>query len=172
MSSKQLNTINDTQVCPCGSQQEYKNCCQPIISKTVIAETAEQLMRSRFSAYCIKDAHYILSTYAVEKQIDNAFDEIKEWAEQTQWLALNIITSSTEKLGSTEQYDFVEFAAEYRLGDEVWRMHERSRFIQESGEWRYLDGEIISHDCLKKVTRNSPCPCGSTRKYKRCCMTT
>ncbi|WP_185962560.1 YchJ family protein [Thalassomonas sp. M1454] len=170
MSSKQTTKTNSIQSCPCGSKQEFKNCCQPFINKTAIPQTPEQLMRSRYSAYAVKDAEYILATYALSKQVDNALNEIKEWAQQTKWLALKILTPSSKKLEKNGQYDHVEFIADYLVADEVWQMHERSRFIQEEGQWSYLDGDIISHECIKTVTRNSPCPCGSARKYKRCCL--
>ena len=45
-------------------------------------------------------------------------------------------------------------------------VHENSRFVKEQGQWFYVDGDLKSQ---AKVGRNDPCPCGSGKKYKRCC---
>ena len=52
------------------------------------------------------------------------------------------------------------------------RLHEVSRFVREHSRWQYLDGRIIPADrpaARVKTGRNDPCPCGSGRKYKKCC---
>ncbi|WP_068547624.1 YchJ family protein [Thalassotalea crassostreae] len=163
--------------CPCGSIKNFDACCQPIINGDKEADTAEQLMRSRYSAYQQKNAVYIQLTYAKEKQIDNSISDIQQWMDETTWCKLEIISTDKNVNSSNNKnsdikasYDFVEFCANYFANDELWQLHENSRFIKENGLWRYLDGDIKQHKRLQKVTRNSPCPCGSARKYKRCCM--
>lgn len=152
--------------CFCGNAVSFEQCCQPIIEKNHSAKTAEELMRSRYSAYCIKDGTYIYNTYANEKRADNQVSDIQQWADETKWLSLQV---KEINLGN-EQYDFVEFIATYIANNEIWQLHEKSRFIKEGDQWCYLDGEIIAHTKCKSLTRNSACPCESGLKYKRCCM--
>ncbi len=152
--------------CPCGTNLTFKKCCQPFINGTQKPNTAEQLMRSRFSAYATKHSAYIAQTYAKQEQSAHLESEINEWAKQTCWVKLTIV--DTDYQDSSEH--FVEFKAEYIHDNALCVLHERSRFIQESGDWRYIDGDIKTHDTIKELTRNSPCPCGSGKKYKRCCQ--
>lgn len=152
--------------CYCGNSLSFEQCCQPIIKEQQFAQTAEQLMRSRYSAYCIKDGGYIYNTYAKEKRADNSVSDIQQWADETKWLSLQIKSSD---LGN-DTYDFVEFIATYKANNEIWQLHEKSRFIIENEHWRYLDGDILAHNQCQNLTRNSLCPCGSRLKYKRCCM--
>ncbi|MEW6998600.1 YchJ family protein [Colwelliaceae bacterium BS250] len=161
--------------CPCGSDKDFSSCCQPFINKQQLPKTAEQLMRSRYSAYAIKDSEYIFQTYAMSKQPDNAINDIKEWAEQTTWLTLEILPTDPESTfesakDNEQQYYYVEFCADYLTNNEVWQMHEYSRFIIEDAQLKYLDGEVKHNKLLRTVTRNDTCPCGSARKYKRCCQ--
>ena len=162
-----------TMKCPCGSDNKFSSCCQPFINKQQQPKTAEQLMRSRYSAYAIKNSEYIYQTYAISKQPENAITDIKEWAEQTTWLSLQILPLEPEldNVKDNEQkFYYVEFCADYLTDNEVWQMHECSRFIIEDDQFKYLDGDVKHNKLLKKVTRNDICPCGSTRKYKRCCQ--
>ncbi len=155
--------------CPCGSNKDLELCCQTIIDGQVADASAEQLMRSRYTAYAQKNCAYIFNTYAKCKQPDNPLSEIQDWAKQCQWLKLEIIKPSQSR-ADNNQYQFVEFKASYLTNHEVWQMHECSRFVKEDGNWRYLDGDIKYHNRLKLVTGNEQCPCGSPRKYKRCCL--
>lgn len=152
--------------CPCGSGDTYRVCCQSFIEAKAIPTTAEQLMRSRFSAYALKNADYLFHSYAKESRGDNSLVDIQDWAEQTLWLALVII--STEQ--SDDEFHYVEFAATYLTGNELWQMQENSRFIKEDGKWCYVDGDVKHHKLLKTVARNEACPCNSGKKFKRCCM--
>ncbi|WNC73780.1 YchJ family protein [Thalassotalea psychrophila] len=155
-----------TELCPCGSDKSFSLCCENHINQTQLPLTAEQLMRSRYSAYVLKNSKYIAQTYASIKQAENSIDDIKEWAEQTTWLSLEVVSTDY----SDNRYHFVEFVAKYLVENEVWQMHEKSRFVQEQETWRYLDGDVRAHKLIKKVSRNEDCPCLSKRKFKRCCM--
>ncbi len=61
--------------------------------------------------------------------------------------------------------DEVEFKAYYRENDMIHVLHERSKFVKKDGEWLYDSGKFFN----TKVERNESCPCGSGRKYKKCC---
>jgi SEC-C motif-containing protein len=67
----------------------------------------------------------------------------------------------------------VEFCCEYDYDGEENRHHERAHFVRVDGQWFFSEGEMIRNRPLRretpKVGRNDPCPCGSGRKYKRCC---
>ncbi|MBT8492606.1 MAG: SEC-C domain-containing protein, partial [Deltaproteobacteria bacterium] len=69
--------------------------------------------------------------------------------------------------------DIVEFIARYKARGADLHHHERSTFAQQDGEWFYRDGQIVKPKTVvkdsPKVGRNSPCPCGSGKKYKKCC---
>lgn len=153
-------------LCPCHSNKMFKDCCQPFINGTKKVTTAEQLMRSRFSAYAIKAINYIVKTYAISQQHDRLESEVSEWANDTKWVNLEILNADE----SNNSQRFVEFKASYINNNSLSLMHERSRFILENDQWRYIDGDIILHALQKKLTRNTDCPCQSDKKYKRCCM--
>jgi SEC-C motif-containing protein len=126
--------------CPCGSQKKFSQCCETIITGTKKAETAEQLMRSRYTAYATKNAQYLFNTYATLAQVENSVDEIQAWADQTKWLKLTILSHQSKEQSAT-----VEFIAEYVFQQKNYKMREKSRFIKENNEWRYLDGEVSTN---------------------------
>lgn len=124
-----------------------------------MASSAEELMRSRYSAYVLKHSDYLTATWHSSTRpasLDISGDDIP-------WQRLVIL--SIEKGGSDDNEGVVEFAADYRGG----QLHERSRFVKEKGRWFYLDGDILSPFTAAKIGRNDPCPCGSGKKYKKCC---
>jgi len=152
----------DNNACLCGSQQNYKNCCEPLLSGDKQAETPEQLMRSRFTAYAQKNAKYIYQTYASEKQAENPVKEIKEFATSCRFISLSVIDTNNDG-----DRGVVEFKANYFYQNLYCELHERSQFIKEQDQWRYLDGIIFPVADIK-VGRNDDCPCGSNKKYKKC----
>ncbi|WP_394175393.1 YchJ family protein [Thalassotalea litorea] len=155
-----------SQICPCGSTRSYADCCQPLHLGQAVAETAEQLMRSRYSAYALKLAPYLVQTWAQQERANNSQADIQEWAEQTIWLKLEIISTDY----SADNFHFVEFSAQYLHQGKRWLMQENSRFCLEDGQWRYLDGDVKEHQLLPELKRNDACPCGSGKKFKKCHM--
>jgi SEC-C motif-containing protein len=127
-------TGKPTAPCPCGLGKPYADCCGPLHSGSSRAATAEQLMRSRFSAFARQDAAYLLRSWAPETRparID--FDPALRW-------------ERLEILGATEGGPFhsegtVEFRAHYRAGRTPSSLHENSRFRREDGAWVYVDGD-------------------------------
>lgn len=118
--------------CYCGSFVLFENCCQPLIKVTLNAASAEQLMRSRFSAYCTQEVDYLVKTTHRSTRKFHKKSEILSWSRANRWLKLDIIEATTL---------IVEFKAYYSnglLGDEVH--HEKSTFIFEDGFWFYVDG--------------------------------
>ncbi len=122
--------------CYCGVGSDYQSCCQLIHQNQSLAKTAEQLMRSRFSAFVVCDADYILQSWHPQtrpKSID--FDQ------ELAYIKLLIVQTwqgqAMDKIGK------VEFIAEYQNKGEKGRLHEVSRFKKHSGSWHYLDGKIL-----------------------------
>lgn len=161
-----MSTNIDT--CPCGSGRTYETCCGPYITGSVPAPTAEALMRSRYSAYAKGAVEYIVSTCSETEGID--MDSTRRWSQRSQWLGLTI--HSTDKGSPQDSEGMVEFSAAYIL-DGMREVHrEKARFERIEGLWRYAEGEVVPMTVVRqgpKVGRNDPCPCGSGKKYKKCC---
>lgn len=151
--------------CPCGSGRQYSDCCEPYILDTQNAPTAEALMRSRYTAYTFGNIQYILQTWDPKYTQSLNAKELEKWANQCDWKSLEII----DKVKGRENDDtgIVEFAAKYELGGRLQKIHERSQFKKVNGKWLYTIGEHFQKK--QKVGRNDPCPCGSGKKYKKCC---
>ncbi|MDN3651242.1 YchJ family protein [Thalassotalea ponticola] len=162
--SNQTDTYPLTQPCPCGSNKPLQQCCLVFIEGRDIAQSAEQLMRSRYTAYALGNANYIAQTYAKAQQRNNSEADIQAWIEQTHWLGLTIEDTNY----SDNEQHFVQFVASYLYQDQIRQLQENSRFIKEDGHWRYIDGNILSDHLIRRVTRNDPCPCNSGKKFKRC----
>ncbi|MDD3312934.1 YchJ family protein [Pseudodesulfovibrio sp.] len=159
-----------TKPCPCGSGKEHAECCEPIISGAKPAPTAEALMRSRYTAYVDKRIEYLGESLAPETRKDHDEKSVREWADTAEWLGLEI--TDTEAGGEGDDEGVVEFAAKYAVDGQELTHRERSRFRRVDGLWRYVDGEMVSPPNVRKgprVGRNDPCPCGSGKKYKKCC---
>lgn len=133
-----MSTIH--QICPCGSQFAYAACCAPLHAGLKHAATAEQLMRSRYSAFAVGNAKYLVKTRAPAMRESNDLQQLNQLIKNTQWLGLSII--DTELGMETDQIGEVEFVAAYSNGDEVGQLKERSRFIKDGECWYYLDGDI------------------------------
>ncbi len=157
--------------CPCGSGQSYDVCCQPFHKGESSPETAEQLMRARYCAYVQGEIDYIHSSLHPDHREDHDRDAARKWSRDSEWLGLEVI--ATEQGGASDERGIVEFKANYRDRGGLRQAHEVSRFEKVSGEWVYVDGEMPKLETVrnagKKVGRNEPCPCGSGKKYKKCC---
>lgn len=121
------------EACPCGSGALYGTCCAPCLAGERIAPTAEALMRSRYAAYVLQRADYLLATWHVStrpKTLDLSADPCK-------WLGLEVRRHRLIDEARAE----VEFVARYRVAGRGQRLHELSRFVQEDGRWFYVDGD-------------------------------
>lgn len=148
--------------CPCGSGKEYSRCCGIYISETATPETAEQLMRSRYTAFYNGEVEYLQKTLHSSKRTEESDKQYQEGVLNTQWLKLIIL--ETEKGEGADTEGTVEFAAFY-VDEEAGEIHEKSKFIKEDGRWFYLSGHFLP---FVKQQRNAECLCGSGRKFKKC----
>ena len=159
--------MTDTKQCPCDSGVLYTDCCEGVLSGQRKAASAEALMRSRYTAYVNGDLTYVLQTWHPSTR-PTAIDP----AAIPDWCHLEIIQT---KRGKAEDHvGIVEFQATARPDGKILKLHEISRFVKEGGEWLYVSGKIIGdlppvQPKAGKVGRNCLCPCGSGKKFKKCC---
>lgn len=158
-------------LCPCGSQLTYQECCQPLISGEKTAQTAEALMRSRYTAHVQAEVDYIINTTHPDKRDTIDRKQVLSWSKKSEWLELKII--STEEGGPEDDKGVVEFSARYREKARTIVHHEIAEFVRQDGNWYFVDGQppklVQSIRQGPKIGRNDPCPCGSGKKYKKCC---
>lgn len=157
------------EACPCGSSESYSRCCQPVISGQRPAETAEQLMRSRYSAYAKAEVDYIFETTHPDHRKGYDHQGTKEWAENSEWEGLEIVGVTNG--GPDDATGEVEFVATYRENGAQKVHHELAHFRKDEGRWLFTDGRMVTHRPIvsNKIGRNEPCTCGSGKKYKKCC---
>lgn len=135
-----------TTQCPCGKGKLFTQCCGPFLAGLEYARTAEQLMRSRFTAYRLGGyGEYLLKTWHPATAGDLSADDLSEVTND--WCALDILFKSQDGDNAT-----VEFKAWYKTdkhdaiaergGEYVNCLHERSAFTRVNGRWLYVGGEI------------------------------
>lgn len=149
--------LKDQQLCPCGSQKLYRDCCEPL-HKGTPANSAEALMRSRFSAFALH-----LSDYLRESWHSDTRPEQLELDTGTQWKRLEILSAS-----NNSEQGSVHFKAYYYEHGKWNLLEETSKFLFESGHWLYHSGNYQPQEL--KPSRNDECPCGSGKKFKKCCL--
>ena len=157
------------QNCYCGKKFEYEHCCGAIHSGKSAATTAEDLMRTRYSAFVKANIDYILATYASETRPLEERDDILEWTRSVEWLGLEVLSTEKGKVNDSEGW--VEFKASFKENGQKQIMHEKSYFQKENGCWVYVSGEYPKKELEHKLpNRNDPCFCGSGKKFKKCCF--
>ncbi len=122
--------------CHCGQPLSYATCCGRYHLGELPAR-AEQLMRSRYSAFVLQLEPYLLQSWASDTRpasLDLSADD------GVKWLGLQVLAAT----GGAEGDDTgtVEFVARYKVGGRAYRLHETSRFRREDGVWRYIDGDL------------------------------
>jgi SEC-C motif domain protein len=119
--------------CPCGTGLRLAECCGPLHDGTTTAATAEQLMRSRYSAFAVGDAGYLLATWHPDTR-----PQVLELDGDVRWTGLDVLATTRGSMLDAE--GTVEFAAHYIVGRRAGVLHEDSRFLRVDGRWHYLDG--------------------------------
>lgn len=112
--------------------------------------TPEELMRSRYEAFVKEDWQYIADT-----SMHQSIEELSDSGPIT-WLKLEVLKSYE---------NIVEFKAYYKIDDTIEVLHEKSTFIKVNDIWKYQDGVLYPSKILSK----EECPCGSGKKFKKCC---
>jgi SEC-C motif-containing protein len=157
-------------LCPCGSGKAYCDCCEPIIKKMTLAPSPEALMRSRYTAYAKHEIAWLKDSLEATQRDD--FDEpsVEAWSRESEWLGIEIKQTKTEE---EKNIGWVEFVARFKQGNITRNHHELGEFHKVGGAWYFYDGRAVKQETVRHqgpdVGRNDPCPCGSGKKYKKCC---
>jgi SEC-C motif-containing protein len=134
-------------------------------------ETAEALMRSRYAAYTMEAVDYIVDSHHPDGRGEIDRDGAAQWAREAEWLGLEVVDTTAGGVG--DERGEVEFIARYKMSGGEFAHHERATFQRVDGRWFYVDGEMVKAKPVvreaPRVGRNDPCPCGSGKKFKRCC---
>ena len=158
----------DNKTCPCGSGAAFADCCEPVINGTRESETAEELMRARYSAFVTGAIDFIVSSTHSRTRNDVDRDSIREWSESSTWHGLHII--ETKQVDENKAY--VSFEAQFTQNGKDENHREKSLFEREDGQWRFVTGDELKNPTVRydmpRPGRNDPCPCGSGKKYKKC----
>ncbi|MFO7578627.1 MAG: YchJ family metal-binding protein [Nitrosomonas halophila] len=125
----------ETSCCPCGSQEQYSECCGRYLEKQASAPSAVALMRSRYTAYTLGREDYLLTTWHQTTR-PASLELTRE--PPSKWLGLAV--KRHEQVAPDRAV--VEFVARYKIGSRAYRLHEVSRFVYEAGQWFYVDGDI------------------------------
>jgi SEC-C motif-containing protein len=143
-------------------------CCGPILAGKRLAATAEELMRARFTAHATRDFGFVNRTYkptSRQPYVPSAEDPTTEWTR---------LVVHSHSPGRTPDVATVDFTAYGKDGDVEQIIEEKAEFVREGGAWIYTrslrEGPVPFKDTAKKPGRNEPCPCGSGKKYKHCCL--
>jgi SEC-C motif-containing protein len=156
--------------CPCGKGESLETCCGPYLDGKALPDTAETLMRSRYSAYVVGNIDYIVATHDPDRAKDVDRKNTEQWSKSAEWLGLEVL--STEQGTPADEVGVVEFVARYKLSGVKVEHRERALFRKHSDRWVFVDGiEIKGPPVVRtepRVGRNDPCPCGSGKKYKKC----
>ena len=128
-------TMPKVQSCPCGGAT-YRECCEPVLDGVRVAATAEELMRSRYTAYAVHHADHIFRTWHPRTRPDR-----QPVDPEVDWLSLRILR--VEGGGPNDSTGVVEFIA--RSSGPLGRgeLHEVSRFARRAGRWFYVAGDPV-----------------------------
>lgn len=165
------DTEQQATTCPCGLGASVEDCCGRYITGGQSAPTAEALMRSRYTAYTLEQIDHIARTHNPSSADEVDEEAALKWAQEASWEGLEVVSSDAG--GADDEHGMVEFIAKYAVEGQLFAHHEKATFDKVDGTWFYTDGEMIKRKPVvregRKVGRNEPCPCGSGKKYKKCC---
>lgn len=166
-------TLSRNRNCPCGSNKAFSECCGPIIAGKKFAETAEALLRARYSAHVRIMPEFVLATMMPGQRQRRKLKMIRDWASSTKWDGLDI---QEVKAGENPDQCLITFSAWYKEFGERKEHKETAKFNRIDGQWFFDDGEagnikpIVLDETTRQPDRNAPCHCGSGIKYKKCCL--
>jgi len=156
--------------CPCTSGRTYSDCCQPLLAGKQKAKTAEELLRSRYSAFAVGNIDYIVNTHHPKTRGEIDRKEIETWSKSSQWEGLEVLQKEAGE--AKDEQGTIIFHAKYVADGKKQDHYEKSFFEKEKGEWMFLDAQGIQNGPYvrgePKVGRNDPCSCGSGKKFKKC----
>lgn len=131
----------DLAPCPCGEKAAYGQCCKRY-HLGFPAENALKLMRSRYSAYALGNADYIIATTHPDhvergKPLSKWKSEIESFSKQSRFLSLKV-----QSFQDGEDTATVSFSAALEQNKRHTTLREKSLFKKVAGRWLYLSGEL------------------------------
>ena len=159
--------------CNCDlTNTELETCCLPIIEGERRAQSPLELMRARYTAFTLDKIEFIESSHDPKTLHDFDLEATKEWSDESQWLGLKIL--DYDDVSPQETDGQVEFVATYKNSEGRFEHHEISTFKKRKGDWFFSNGAVQGQESYvrdePKIGRNDPCPCGSGKKHKKCCL--
>lgn len=149
-------------LCVCGSGLAFDACCQRYIGGSDKAPTPEALMRSRYTAYALGGhGEYLLKTWHPATAAGVDVESLSR--REVDWISLEVKSSAVDGDSGS-----VHFVATSRSETGFDKMEEISAFTRVAGRWLYIGGEVSQTKA--DIGRNDTCPCGSGKKYKKCCL--
>jgi SEC-C motif-containing protein len=128
-------------------------------------------MRSRYTAYVKREYAHLGTSLSTEQRKDYSPEDAKSWAEKSEWLGLTI--HGTSQGGVDDTTGLVDFSAKFKTQGQEQEHRETAIFNRENGRWVYSGHTEMAGTPVRrespKVGRNDPCPCGSGKKFKKCC---
>jgi SEC-C motif-containing protein len=124
--------------CPCGNNKIYAECCEPFIMGKTKPATAEQLMRSRYTAYSKGKVDYLLKTHERSTRPTKERNKLLKWMNSVEWLGLVIV--KIEKGQAEDPTGQIEFRAVFMDDGFTQAIHEKSVFVKNKGHWLYASG--------------------------------
>lgn len=134
-------------------------CCGRFHQGDSLPETPEQLMRSRYTAYTMANVDYIEQTMRGPAATGFSKEDARQWSSSVDWLGLEVRSARQEG-----DRGWVTFIASFREHGQLSDIKECSLFERVDNKWYYVDRVTP-----QKVGRNESCPCGSGKKFKKCC---
>ncbi|KJD36834.1 Sec-C motif domain protein [Tamlana sedimentorum] len=122
--------------CYCGQPKTYANCCEQAHKNIEKAETAEQLMRSRYSAFVTANGDYLMQSHHASTRPIKEKKAIVKWAKSVEWIKLDVLETTKGTENDTE--GTVTFKAYFYENGKVDVIHEKSAFVKENNKWYYL----------------------------------
>jgi len=122
--------------CHCGGEVEYQSCCGRYLEAGQHPETAEQLMRSRYTAFVLGNEPYLLATWHASTRPSQV-----RLNDEQRWLGLSV--KNTEYGGTEDASGSVEYVARFKVAGKGHRLHEISQFKRVAGHWFYVNGQHL-----------------------------
>ena len=130
--------LPDSARCPCGSGDIFGDCCGPVLAQERRAGAAQALMRSRYTAFAVRDLEHLLGSWHPRTRPPR--EELAgSLAQDVRWLRLEVL--ATAQGGPFDDTGTVEFVAISKSDQGRQEQHEASRFVREDGSWYYVDGD-------------------------------
>ena len=164
------------ETCPCRAlapeKRLFSECCGPYLAHEKNPPTAEALMRSRYSAFTKGDIDYLYETLSPDQRSDFNRAATSDWANKSEWRGLDIV--ETEQGLEGDSVGKVTFVAHFTRDGKPLTHKEKSLFRRDSAKGVWFFAEELSLKGAPVVLgpqpgRNDPCPCGSGKKFKKCC---